>query len=150
MCPYFIHIDKVMTLQEIKKEFFTYRNGAVADTLRKAGMPYAVIFGLNVPQLGDIARRVADKSEERDALGRQLWADTKVRESRLLACWVLDPVKLSQEEAAEMMAAVQTREEADILAFRLLRRLPYAEELAASAPDTYAREALRRNLDALH
>ena len=51
-----------MTIQEIKKEFFTFRNGFLADTLRKAGMPYAVIFGLNVPQLGDIARRVLGDS----------------------------------------------------------------------------------------
>lgn len=138
-----------MTIQEIKKEFFSLRNGLLADTLRKAGMPYSVIFGLNVPQLGEIARRVPEDPAARDALARELWADTKVRESRLLACWLFDPQTLGIEEAKEMMASVQTREEADILAFRLLRRLPEASALAADAPDTYAREALLRNLAAL-
>ena len=74
-----------MTIQEIKKEFFAMRNGMLGDTLRKAGMPYAVIFGLNIPQLGEIARRAQEDTAERDALARELWADTKVRESRLLA-----------------------------------------------------------------
>ena len=135
-----------MTIQEIKKEFFAMRNGMLGDTLRKAGMPYAVIFGLNIPQLGEIARRAQEDTAERDALARELWADTKVRESRLLACWLFNPQTLGTDEAKEMMASVQTREEADILAFRLLRRLPYAADLASEVPDTYAREALLRNL----
>ena len=32
------------------------RNGIVADTLRKAGSPYRIIFGLNLPQISEIAR----------------------------------------------------------------------------------------------
>ena len=32
------------------------RNGIVADTLRKAGSPYRIIFGLNQPQISEIAR----------------------------------------------------------------------------------------------
>lgn len=36
-------------IAEIKKEFFTYRNGMLADTLRRYGMPHKVIFGLEVP-----------------------------------------------------------------------------------------------------
>ncbi len=140
-----------MTIQEIKKEFFTFRNGFLADTLRKAGMPYAVIFGLNVPQLGDIARRVLGDStdENRNALARELWSDTKVRESRLLACWLFNPETLGIDEAKDMMDSVRTREEADILAFRLLRRLPFAKELSAQAPGSYVCEALLRNLAAI-
>lgn len=142
-----------MNLQEIKKEFMAYRNGIVADTLRKAGMPYKVIFGLNVPQLGEIARKVTE--DEREALAEALWTDTEVRESRLLACWLFNPDCISNEKAMEMMDSVRTREEADILAFRLLRRLADAAKLAEAVPSeatdlqAYAREALRRNLEAL-
>lgn len=149
MCPLISKINKTtMTIQEIKKEFFALRNGLLGDTLRKAGMPYSVIFGLNVPQLGEIARRALSDCapETRKALARELWADTKVRESRLLACWIFNPETVGIDEAKEMMASVQTREEADILAFRLLRHLPFAHKLAAETPDTYAREALLRNL----
>ena len=77
------------------------RNGMLSDTSCKAGMPYAVIFGLNIPQLGEIARRAQEDTAERDALARELWADTKVRESRLLACWLFNPQTLGTDEAKE-------------------------------------------------
>ena len=139
-----------MTIQEIKKQFFALRNGMLADTLRKAGMPYGIIFGMNVPQLGQLARDItADPDSDLGQLAGQLWADRNVRESRLLACWLFPVEAVTPEAALAMMADVQTREEADILAFRLLRRLPFAERLATEAPADYAREALVRNLDAL-
>ena len=42
-------------IQLIKRRFFAMRNGIVADTIRKAGFDYRMIFGLNLPQLKDIA-----------------------------------------------------------------------------------------------
>ena len=140
-----------MDIKEIKKLFFTYRNGLIADTLRKAGMDYKIIFGLNVPQLSDISRRI---NEDREKLAEELWNDSEVRESRLLACWLFNPENVSEERAMEMMHSVRTREEADILAFRLLRYLPFAKSLI-SETDTdsdntlygYAVEALKRNLE---
>lgn len=140
-----------MDIKEIKKFFFTYRNGMIADTLRKAGMDYKIIFGLNVPQLSDISRRI---NEDREKLAEELWNDSEVRESRLLACWLFNPENVSEERAMEMMHSVKTREEADILAFKLLRYLPFAKSLI-SERDTdsdntlygYAVEALKRNLE---
>ena len=38
-------------LKEIKHQFMAFRNGIVADALRKAGYDYKVIFGLQLPQL---------------------------------------------------------------------------------------------------
>ena len=43
----------------IKKAFFTYRNGIVADTLRQAGDAHQLIFGLVLPQLTLIAKDVS-------------------------------------------------------------------------------------------
>ncbi len=139
-----------MTISEIKQSFFAFRNGIVADTLRRAGMPYKVIFGLNLPQLSQIARKVLDelKPGDRKTLAEILWNDRGVRESRLLACWIYDPLEMSIDEAELLMNDVQTREEADILAFRLLRQLPFAQELANKNIDSYCQEALRRNLEA--
>ena len=45
-----------MELKDIKQQFFTYRNGMLADRLREAGDCHKVIFGLNLPQIVDIAR----------------------------------------------------------------------------------------------
>lgn len=117
-----------------------YRNGIVADTLRTAGMQcYNVIFGLNVPQLAQIAGTVGKNK----ALANSLWADKKVRESRLLAAYVFPTEEVSEQEALTLMADCQTQEEADMLAFRLLRYLPSLPNLKNAATG-FAATALAR------
>lgn len=131
-----------MTLQEIHQRFFGFRNGIVAKVFHDAGHHYKRVFGLQLPQLAAIARETGFDSN----LARELWAEKDCRESRLLACYLFAPERLAEEEALKMAADVQTREEADILAWRLLRRLPYASSLADSLTG-YIREALLRNLE---
>ena len=82
-------------IKEVKKEFFAFRNGIVADALRKAGMPYKVIFGLQVPQLAQIARGLEPSMEIAD----KLWADKEVRESRLLAAYLFPLHQICEEKA---------------------------------------------------
>lgn len=138
-------------LAEIKHSFFAMRNGIVADTLRKAGMEYKTIFGLQLPQLSEIAR-VYGKDE---VLASLLWNDTDVRESRLLACWLMPPEAPAADEAIAMGRSTGTREEADILAFRMLRHRHDAADIAkALAGDSnpcaaYLAEAIDRNLKAM-
>lgn len=139
-----------MTIQEIKKEFFAYRNGIVADVYRKAGAPYSVIFGLQLPQLSAIASGARDKgqgTEKISELSRELWADKSCRESRLLACYLFDPQAVSVEQAAELARDCQTQEEADMLAFRLLSRMPDAEKLLKEIADTPAGRSLAGRLE---
>lgn len=114
-----------MDIQNIKKEFFALRNGIIADTLRKAGMHYKVIFGLQLPQIADIARRLSPDLE----LARTLWEDRGVRESRILACYLFPLESVNIDEAMKLAADVQTPEEGDMLAFRIFKRLAFAEEL---------------------
>lgn len=115
-----------MDIRDIKKEFMTYRNGVIADTLRQAGWPHKIIFGLNLPQLTEIARSLLVPDPE---LAQSLWADREVRESRLLASFLFDP-QMAEEEVKKVCADVRTREEADLLAFRWLRKHPCARQLA--------------------
>lgn len=134
-------------ISAIKKEFFAYRNGIVADTLRKAGDPHKVIFGLNVPQIAQIARpRGYDQ-----ALAISLWNDVGCRESRLLATYFFDPAATSHTQALDLMSEIISREEADMLAFRLLKRLDNALSLLAEAEtreiDPYMIDILRRHLE---
>lgn len=115
-----------MTEQEVRKEFFTFRNGLLADMLRKqCALPYRVIFGLNLPQLGEIAGRVGKD----ESLAAALWADTDCREARLLAPMISVP----SEAALTMLDEVLTVEEADVACHRLLRRCPGAVEAARTA-----------------
>ena len=44
-------------MQTVKRAFFAMRNGVIADTLRRAGSPFKIIFGLNLPQISEIAAR---------------------------------------------------------------------------------------------
>ena len=118
-----------MDLQSIKKVFFVFRNGIVADTLRKAGMPHKVIFGLQIPQIAAIAKDLTPSSE----LAEALWNDSEVRESRILATYLFPVDEMSLEKATWLLGSVRTPEESDMLAFRLLKRLPFASEILKEA-----------------
>lgn len=131
-----------MTIQEIKQQFFSFRNGIVAEAYRNANAPYVTIFGLQVPLLAEIAAKAGTDHE----LAKELWGDSGCRESRLIACWLFDPEKVSEEDARTLARQALTREEIDMLCFRLFRRLPFAKELSEKLYG-YSQEALKRNLN---
>lgn len=142
-------------IKHIKHLFMTFRNGIVSDTLRKAGMKYDIIFGLQIPQISEIAREIKSNNspDKLYDIAETLWADHNVRESRLLACWLYPVAMTTHEKAIELASDVKTREEADILCFRLLRNLPFASSLSDSLClnnnplIAYCGEALQRNLE---
>lgn len=146
-----------MTPRETRQLFFAMRNGIVADAFRKAADPHRMVFGLQITQLSDIARRIGMPDHD---LATQLWNERDCRESRLLACWLFDTAALEADDKLAMALAcdVQSREEADILVFRQLRRLSTAPRLLQSlreaaagnatvSPEVrFSIEALERNL----
>lgn len=136
-------------LNEIKKEFFALRNGIIADTLRKAGMHYKVIFGLQIPQIAGIASKFTPSVE----LAMELWEDRNVRESRLLASYLFPLESVDMRMALELASDVRTQEEADMLAFRIFRRLDFTESLLNEMEKEdngipkYAVNSLKRHLE---
>ena len=141
------------TLSSIRKEFFALRNGMIADTLRKGGLEQKYIFGLQLPQIKGLAERFLPTAEEDAAtLARALWSDRECREARLLACHLMPAALTSKDEAMEWADDVATREEADILAFRLIRYLPFSGEIAGRCADSddqlkkYTANAIQRFL----
>ncbi len=143
-----------MTIQEVKQKFFAYRNGIIADALRKASDKHSIIFGLNLPQLAEIATMIG-----KDAmLARALWEDSKVRESQLLAPYVMPTQDFTHKEAMEWIDSTPNHEVADLLCMKLLRNLPYTVELlthleqsydTSSAERRYVAMRLRKNLEAI-
>lgn len=134
------------TLQKLKKEFFAFRNGIVADTLRKH-FPYKIVFGLQVPQLAQIAAHT-DKSM---ALAERLWSERGNRESRLLATYLFPLDELTPDSALKLASEVETSEEADMMVFRVLKRLPFANLILQQMEDRediseYLKDALRNHL----
>ncbi|MDE7410604.1 MAG: DNA alkylation repair protein [Paramuribaculum sp.] len=120
-------------IQQIKRDFFALRNGVITDTLRKAGSPYKIIFGLNIPQIKEIAQRLGIRND----LAVSLWNNQSTRESMLLAPMLYAPTQFSREMAITWIDESPSTECLDILCHSLLRHTPYAFNLAINlANDT--------------
>ena len=145
--------DLSSMMTPLRKSVYALRNGVIADTLRKGGLPHKYIFGLQLPQLKQLSEEYRPSDDKEAAeLARALWADRDCRETRLIACHLMPPAEMETEEALAWARDTRSREESDILAFRLLRRHRAAadieKELAASDDERvrYSAEALRRFL----
>lgn len=115
-------------LQKIKRDFFALRNGVIADTLRQAGCPFRIIFGLNLPQISEIAAKTGSNPE----MSRLLWENTSTRESMLLAPMLLDPHVVTADEAMAMVSQSPSAEVTDVLCHSLLRKIPGAFDMACA------------------
>ncbi|MDE6311336.1 MAG: DNA alkylation repair protein, partial [Muribaculaceae bacterium] len=113
-------------MQEVKRRFFAIRNGVVADVLRKNGSPFRIIFGLNLPQIKEIAEFVGVDRE----LAEALWANRSTRESMMLAPMIFPREEMSEKMAEKWLDACPSAEVSDVLCHSLLRHCPYAGELA--------------------
>lgn len=110
--------QRFSTLQQVKRRFFAMRNGVIADTLRKAGSPYRIIFGLNFPQLRDIADEFTSAPDLQQLIDA-LWENRSTRESRLLAVMLI-PHDAKPETIETIIDETDEPELADIVAKRLL------------------------------
>lgn len=127
-------------MQAVKRRFFAMRNGDLAAQMIAGGIGYKINFGLNLPQISDIAAALRDgtldgadhrpDATELAQTARLLWANTTTRESLLLAPMLIDPDTLTVAEATAMLAACPTTEVADVLCLKLLKRHPDAEAIA--------------------
>lgn len=115
------------TFQQVKRRFFAMRNGVIADALRSQGAPYKIIFGLNLPQIVEIARDFAGDT----ALADSLWANSSTRESLLMAPMVHPVGEMTRRKAMEWISTAPSAESIDVLCHRLLRRCDFAADMAA-------------------
>lgn len=110
-----------------KQDVYVMRNGVLADALRAAGCPYRLIFGLNLPQLTEIAKRHGTDAD----MARELRRHTDLRENALLAMMLFPAEELTEAEAIDWAKnEVRWSEDADILTFKLLRHTPFAAAVA--------------------
>lgn len=111
----------------LKQRVYVMRNGVMADSLRAAGCPYRLIFGLNLPQLSEIAAEHGPDAE----MALELRRHPDLRENFLLATMLCPAESLTYEQARQWAGEVRWAEDADILTFKLLRHVPFATRLAA-------------------
>ena len=108
----------------IRKEFFAFRNGIIADKLRRAGDPHTIIMGCLLVDVINIAKKFRDDihdSKERAALAQELWNDTLSRECRLAAPMIYPPELMTHDLAMAWCQSIETVEVADNLCHKLLR-----------------------------
>lgn len=127
-------------MQMLKRRLFAMRNGVTADALRRGGSPFPVIFGVNLPQLAEIAAGFAPDRE----FAEQVWANSTTRESQLIAPMLMPAAEMSEADARRWIAEAKSDEVTDVLCLKLLRKLPFAFDMAgslASSDDEHARYA---------
>lgn len=118
--------ERFNEMQRLKRRLFAMRNGVVADALRKGGCKFRIIFGVNLPQLSEIA---ADW-EASAGFAEKLWANTTTRESMLIAPMLMPPEAMDEERVKRWVRDVPSTEVADVLCHRLLKYLPDAPSVA--------------------
>ena len=120
------------TLREIRKEFFAFRNGIVADKLRKAGDPHGMIMGCLLVDVSAITQRYREAINDVEVLktvAQELWNDTNSRECRLAAPMLYPAEEMNLDQAIQWCETVETTEVADNLCHKLLRHIPDADSL---------------------
>lgn len=119
-------------LRDIRKEFFAFRNGIIADKLRKANDPHPVIMGCLLTDIVTITRGMKDSIADDDrlvALAEELWSDTNSRECRLAAPMLYPVERMTPETALQWCQNVESTEVADNLCHKLLRYIDGSDEL---------------------
>lgn len=141
-------------IKSIKHEFMRYKNGIVSDLLRRSGLPYKLIYGLQLPQITQIASNL----EASKGLAHKLWNEENIRECRLIACMLFPKNEMDLESAYQLLTSIKTNEEAEILSFKLLRFLNEAPALLEkiktnqdqlSPKSVYCGELLEKHLEAM-
>lgn len=112
-------------LKEIKRSFRLYMNGEVARSLRDKGLDYHVIWGISNSHLRMMAAEYGEDAE----LATALWKEN-IRECRILATLIMPPQQMDKELAKQWINSVKTTEEAELCAFYLFRKLPFALALS--------------------
>ncbi len=142
LCNQFANMEgsdtKYSPMQQLKRSMFAMRNGVVADALRQGGSPFKIIFGVNLPQLAEIASG-CERSRE---FAARVWANSTTRESMLIAPMLMPPDEFDRSMAMEWISQVPTAEVSDVLCLKLLRHTDYALDLArelCQSPDDMAR-----------
>jgi hypothetical protein len=107
----------------IKKELRACMNVILSARMREAGMPFKLIFGVELPRLCSIA----DEFPQNKELANYLW-NQNIRETKLLAIMLMSPEAFTPELSNNWAKTMVTAEEAQVMAMLLLSKTSHAKE----------------------
>lgn len=110
-------------LRDIKKELRAAMNGVLSAQMRQAGMPYKLIFGVELPRL----QSIASEFEPSRQLAQTLW-NQNIRECKLLACMLMPSQELLPEVAEIWVDESPTAECIQLMVMLLLQHQTWAAE----------------------
>lgn len=113
------------TILEIKKALRSAMNGILSAQMRQAGMPYKLVFGVEIPRLQAIAREFTPSRQ----LAQELWQQP-IRECKILAAMLMPHTEFCPQMADIWADEMPTPEIAQTTAMYLLAPQPWAASLA--------------------
>ena len=93
------------TIRAIRTDLRLSMNGPVAAGMRKMGVSYRLIFGVDLPRLQEISR----KYEPGAALAERLWSED-ARELKILATLLYPPGEMNVEAANRWVEQIDNQE----------------------------------------
>ena len=110
--------------RSIKSELRQGMNGVLSARMREAGMPFRLIYGVELPRLQAIAGEFPSSAD----LASYLW-EQDIRETRLLAIMLMPPEAFTWEMANHQADTIKTAEEAQVMAMMLMPKASKAKEI---------------------
>lgn len=107
-------------IQDIKKELRAAMNGILSARMREAGVPYKLVFGVELPRL----QSIATEFQPSRTLAQQLWNEN-IRECKLLAAMLMPPQEFLPEIADIWIDEIPTAEVAQVLCMQLISKEPW-------------------------
>ena len=110
-------MDYTSRMAALLGRFRRERNGVVADTMQYRGKAYGLNYGVSLPTIRAVARAERPDSDFARFLYRQ-----DVRELKLAAFWIADPVQVTSVEFSDWGEGIANSEMAEECAFALMSR----------------------------
>ena len=104
-------------IKSIRRAIYLSMNGICAENIDNSGLEYKQNFGVSWSRLCEIAQNYTPNY----TLAERLWL-MSIRETKLLATLLCQPLELTPEHLAEWTQGITTIELAEIFAFALLRK----------------------------
>ena len=115
-------MDYTSRMAALLGRFRRERNGVVADTMQYRGKAYGLNYGVSLPTIRAVARAERPDSDFDRFLYRQ-----DVRELKLAAFWIADPVQVTSVEFSDWGEGIANSEMAEECAFALMSRIPHPD-----------------------